>query len=95
MDNKDKYVEKLKVKLDEWNAELNRLEAKAREAGTEARSRYEKELNSLREYYNEARQRYLSVQKATKDTWETLRQDAEEASRKLKESIDSYRSRNE
>lgn len=94
MDNKEKYIERLKTKLDEWNEEINRLEAKAKKAEAGARERYEKELQNLRAYYSEARQKYLNIQKATKDTWETLRQEAEEASGKIREAINRYNSDN-
>lgn len=95
MDNKEKYIERLKTKLDEWNEEINRLEAKAKKAEAGAREKYEKEIQNLRGYYGEAKQKYLNIQKSSKETWETLKQDAEEASRKFKEAIDRYKSKNE
>ena len=48
MSERDAYVEKMKAKLDEWNAEIDRLEAKARGAEADARLRYNKQIESLR-----------------------------------------------
>jgi hypothetical protein len=48
MSNRDAYVRKLKAKLDEWNAEIDKLQAKAELAEAEAKIEYEKQLADLR-----------------------------------------------
>ena len=95
MQDKNKYMEKFKIKLAQWSTEIDRLEAKARKAEADARNRYENEILKLREYYAEAEQRYNDIQKSTKEGWYELKQDAEVALNKFKELIDDYRKRND
>ena len=42
MNERDAYVEKMKAKLDEWNAELDRLSAKMSAAEADANLEYQK-----------------------------------------------------
>jgi len=48
MDKRDAYVQKLKAKLNEWNAEIDVLAAKADQAGADAKIAYHKRLEDLR-----------------------------------------------
>ena len=45
---RDAYVQKLKAQLDEWNADINKLEAKADQAEVRARIEYHKRIADLR-----------------------------------------------
>jgi len=46
---RDADLEKLKTQLDEWNGELNRLEAEIQKAKADERNRYEIRIKGLRE----------------------------------------------
>ena len=48
MSNRDEYVEKMKTKLDQWNAEIAKWEVKSREAQAEARAEYDKASSHFR-----------------------------------------------
>lgn len=47
MSEKDAYVEKMKAKLDEWNAEIDKLQAKAKQAEADAEIQYNDEISAL------------------------------------------------
>jgi hypothetical protein len=44
----DIYVQKLKAKIDEWNAEIDKLAAEADQADAESKIEYDKQLELLR-----------------------------------------------
>lgn len=79
MSERDVYVEKMKAKLDEWNADLDRLEARTKAAQAEARSRYEQQIADLKAARDAAQQRLNELQHASGDAWLTLRQGTEDA----------------
>jgi len=81
------YLEKFKAQLDEWNADLERLEAKGRKANADAKLKYDKEISSIRERMSEARKKAAEIQNANESAWEDLRQGAEDAWNRLKEAV--------
>lgn len=92
MENREKYIEKFKAKMDEWRSDIDKLEAKARGATANAKIKYEKELETLKKYYNEAGKKLDNLQRSGREKWEELRHETEEVSKKLKSAIDQYRS---
>jgi SMC interacting uncharacterized protein involved in chromosome segregation len=48
MHDRDAYVQKMKAKLDEWNAELEKLSAKADVAEANAKLKYNEQIKMLR-----------------------------------------------
>ncbi|MGB5832977.1 MAG: hypothetical protein WBG92_13435 [Thiohalocapsa sp.] len=79
MTNRDEYLEKLKSKLDEWDADIDRLETKARESQSDATEQYHKQLETMRQMRDEAMARYGEMQNAAADAWETMAQGTEKA----------------
>jgi peptidoglycan hydrolase CwlO-like protein len=49
MADKDAYVQKLHAKLDEWNAEIDKLKAKADKAEADSRVEYQKQIENLKQ----------------------------------------------
>lgn len=85
MNERDEWVEKAKTKLDEWNEELDELEAKARVAKAEQKARYQRVLASLREYRDRLRNRISEVEEAGDTAWDELKEGAERGWRSLQE----------
>ena len=79
MSSRDEYLQKFKTKLDEWNADIDKLEAKARDAQADAQGQYHEQLESLRETRDDALKRYNEMQNATVDAWDAMAQGAEKA----------------
>ena len=50
MSKRDEYIANLKAQLEEWNAEVRKWEAKAKEAQADVRMEYEKHLEALRRH---------------------------------------------
>ncbi len=72
-ENKDAYVRKLKAKIDEWNAEIDKLMAKADQAGAEAKIKYRHQLDDLRVKRKEVEDRLAALQEAGESSWEGLK----------------------
>jgi septal ring factor EnvC (AmiA/AmiB activator) len=79
MSERDAYIEKLKDRLDEWNADMARLEAKARAAQADARLEYEKALKDMDEQRERVREQLSELQAASDAAWKDLRRGAEAA----------------
>jgi len=92
MSKRDEYVEKLKAQLDQWNTEVAKWEAKARQAQAGARVEYEKQLKELRRQRDRALEQMKRVQAATGDAWVDLVRGADEAWAKMREALDKARS---
>ncbi len=79
MNERQAYIEKIKAKLDEWNADIDKLEAQARNAGADAQLRFHQQLDELKASRDDAARQLRELQNASADAWETLRQGAEAA----------------
>lgn len=73
MRTRDEWVEKAKAKLDEWNTELDRLEAKAQSAKADREAQYRRLIDKLQGYRDEARTRLDEIQRSGDDAWDDLR----------------------
>ena len=73
MNSKDQYVEQLKLKLDEWNAQIDELDAKARKSQAQAKQELESRLADLKKKREEFQTKLVQLQDASTDTWETLK----------------------
>ena len=79
MSNREEYLATVKAKLEEWDADIDRLEAKASEAQADAQVQYRKQLDNMREMRKEAMARYAEMQGAAADAWETMAKGTEKA----------------
>ena len=95
MSNRDVYVEKMKAKIDEWNADLAKLEARSREAEADMRLKYDQQIQELREQRQKAEERLKELQCAGEESWEKMRDGMEAAwddmSRAFREAMDRFR----
>ena len=79
MTSRDEWVERAKAKLDEWNAELDELEAKAQAAKADQKTRYDSLISDLREYRDRARRRLEEIEESGDSAWAELKESAEKA----------------
>jgi hypothetical protein len=71
MSNRDVYIAKMKLQLDELDAKMDTLEAKAAEAKEDARAKYKEEMAKLRHQSKLAKGKLEEMKAATEDAWET------------------------
>jgi hypothetical protein len=79
MTNRDEHLASLKAKLDEWNAEIGKLEGNARQAQADAKAQYDEQLVSLREMRDDAQKKFTEMQNATTEAWDLMLQGTEKA----------------
>lgn len=87
MSMKDEYLNKLKNQLDEWSADIDKLELRAREADAEFRGHYEAQLSTLKTKRDEARVRLTLLKNSAGDAWQELRKGSDEAWVSIKHAI--------
>ncbi|MFY0991825.1 hypothetical protein [Halomonas sp. C05BenzN] len=88
MNNRDDFIERMKANLDAWNAEIERLAARAREAGEEARVRYHDDIERLKQRRDETRELLEELEQTGEAAWGTLRQGVEESWQRLRKAFD-------
>jgi len=84
---RDAYVEKLKAQLDEWNADIDKLAAKAAQAEAEAKIEYQNQLDELRAKRDDVRNKLSALQQAGEGAWEDLKEGLENSWEILKMSF--------
>jgi len=93
MTTKDEFVRKMHAKLDQWNAEIDTLKAKADSAEAEARAEYHKQLETLRSKRDDARHKLNELESSGENAWEDLKAGVELAWESVSEAVRSATSR--
>lgn len=88
MTTRNEYVEQLKKNLDQWNLDLAKWEAKAKETQTDLRIDYEMQLETLRKHRDEAAAKLKELQATSGDAWKELTAGADAAWAAMRESFD-------
>ncbi|MCF8467023.1 MAG: hypothetical protein K9G33_06440 [Sneathiella sp.] len=70
---KKEYEKKLKAQLEEWDADINRLSAKADAVRAEARVKYLDEVDKLRDQKKKAEARLSQFEDAQEGAWEDMK----------------------
>lgn len=89
MSMKDAYVKKLQSKLAEWNAEIDKLKAKADSADADVQLEYYKKIEELRTMQDEANQKLDDLREASDDAWEDIKAGVDSAWDSLSRSVKS------
>ena len=76
-EKREAYVQKLKAKIDEWNAEIDKLAAKAGQADAGSKIAYHKRIEDLRAKRKDVENKLAEVQQAGEGAWEDLKQGLE------------------
>jgi F0F1-type ATP synthase membrane subunit b/b' len=72
MSKRDDYIAKTKLQLDELDAKMDQLEAKATEAKEDARVKYKEEMAKLRQQSKLAKAKIEELKVAGEDKWEAM-----------------------
>ena len=76
-EKRDAYVQKLKAQLDEWNADINKLEAESDQAEAGTKIEYQKRIADLRARLKEVGDKIGELQQTGEEPWENLKQGLE------------------
>lgn len=93
MNMKQAYIDKIQARLNEWDAEIEKLTAQADEASADARIRYEKQVSELKERQKEAQLKLDDMRQAGEDAWDDMRAGVEDAWKRLEKGVRDATSR--
>lgn len=92
-ENREAYIQKLKAKIDEWNADIDKLLAKAKQAKAEKEVEYRELIETLRAKRSELESKLEQVQQASESTWQDLKKGFETSWEALKEGYAAAKAR--
>lgn len=93
MPTKDAYKKKLEAQLDEWDAKIDVLKAKANKADASARLEYQETIEDLKKKRAVARDKLQELREASGEAWKDLKQGLEQIWSDLGAAIKSATSR--
>ena len=72
MAKRDEYIAKMKLQLDELDAKMDKLEAKAKEAKEDARAKYKEEIANLRQQSRLAQGKLEELKASREEKWDDM-----------------------
>lgn len=92
-EKRDAYIEEVKSKIDKWNVEINKFQAKAGKAKAEAQVQYRKEIEELKAKRKLLEEKIADMQRAGETAWEDIKGGVDTAWKSLGDSIQTAKSR--
>lgn len=90
---KQAHIGKIRARLNEWDAEIEKLTSQADEAGADARIRYQKQVSELKERQKEAQLKLDDMRKSGEDAWEDMKAGVENAWMSMEKAVKDATSR--
>jgi predicted RNase H-like nuclease (RuvC/YqgF family) len=92
MTGRHEYIDKLKDKLDEWDADIDELEARAQKAKAELKFELQDQITSLKLKRDIAKLKLSEIKDASEEAWEDIKAGAEEAWSDVKDAMEKAKS---
>ena len=89
MEDRKAYIDKMAAKLKEWDAEIQKLEAKADAVKVDVKTDYRKQIDELRGKRAEAQQKLNEIKVAGEGAWEELKAGIENSWKIMGDSLKS------
>ena len=93
MNQKELFEKKMRARLDEWSAEIDRLEARAEQADADVRMALKQEIDAAAARRDVVRTKLEEFASAGDDAWEDLKTGMEHAWSSLESAMRAARSR--
>lgn len=77
--DKETYQNKLQAQLDQWKAEIDKLQAQSREASADMQIKYQEQIKELREKRADMAAQYDKIEAANIEAWKDFKTGADEA----------------
>ena len=92
MSKRDEYIAKMKLQLDEMDAKMDKLEAKAKEAKEDARAKYKEEIAKLRQQSRLAKSKLEELKASGAEKWDAMVAEMEKISDATAHSYNYFKS---
>ncbi len=93
MIKRDEYIDKLKHKLDDWNDDIDKLEAKTEQVKDGLKEKYKEEIGVVRQQRDNIKVKTRELVDSSEEAWGELRAGVETAWHQLTEAIDRAHSK--
>jgi hypothetical protein len=93
MEDKEAYIKKLQARMDGWNAEIDKLRAKAEKAKAESRIEFQNQIENLNQRRQAATNKLSDMREAGEGVWEDLKSGVQGVWDAMEEALKSARSR--
>lgn len=90
---REAHIAKIKAKLDKWNIEIDKLEAKAEQAKDASKAKYRRQIESLRTMRTEFEHKLEDLAQSGGKAWEELKGGVDSAWKTLSKNIKSAMSK--
>jgi chromosome segregation ATPase len=90
--NREKFIEGIKERLDELNAEIDRLEKRAGEVRSETREKLDAQRQDMKKRRDELEKKLKEARAASEAQFEKLKLETEHAWKAFKNSVNYFRS---
>jgi len=87
MDKRKQYIDKMAAKLKVWDAEVQKLQAKADAAKTDKKVEYNQQIKELQNKKEEAQQKLEEIKEASGEAWKELKDGVDKSWKILGDSI--------
>ncbi|MBN2864900.1 MAG: coiled coil domain-containing protein [Thiotrichales bacterium] len=84
MSNKELYKQKMQAQLDEWEADIDKLKAKAAGANASAKLEWHKDIDALKVKIAHGKTKLTEIENASDEAWESIKEGADTAWDSLK-----------
>jgi len=92
MSKRDQYVEQMKSRLDDMNAQLDKLAAKSKNAKKEMQAKYKQEMADLRAQSSRANAKLEELKNAGEDSWDSMVAEMDKIGDAFKHSYNYFKS---
>ena len=87
MEKRDLYLKKISAQIDQYNAKLAGMRAKASEVNADMKLEYLKQVEKLEVNRDGLKKKYEQLSKASESSWKDMKEGTENAWNELKESV--------
>lgn len=92
MTSRHEYIDKLKEKLDEWDADIDELEARAQNTKTELEFEIKDQITALKLRRDIMKLKLNEIRDSSEEAWEDIKVGAEEAWADVKDAMKKAKS---
>lgn len=79
MTEKSAWERKFEAQIDEWRADIDKMQARARKAGADAQASYDSEIEDLKARQAKAEAELRKLRSASAEAWDDVRTGAEDS----------------
>lgn len=91
MSKKDVYIKKMKAQLDEWSAEIDKMQAKARKAEADLQMEYQETVDNVISLRTEAKKKLSNFKEKSGTAWAELSDSVNTAWDELEQALNQAR----